>query len=96
MAGAELEPKLWPKSEPETKINNFGSATLLFDDNFLFKPILYCNYELVIEFRPGSGTSQVWTIRICNNDLLVPVRPKIKKGTYLLLKWIRIKKQLGR
>ena len=25
----EPEPKLWSKSEPEPKINNFGSATLL-------------------------------------------------------------------
>ena len=25
----EPEPKLWPKSEPEPKINNFGSATLV-------------------------------------------------------------------
>ena len=25
----ELEPKLWTKVEPEPKINNFGSATLL-------------------------------------------------------------------
>ena len=25
----EPEPKLWKKSEPEPKINNFGSATLV-------------------------------------------------------------------
>ena len=29
-AGAEPEPKLWTKVEPEQKINNFGSATLVF------------------------------------------------------------------
>ena len=31
------EPKLWQKSEPEPKITNFGSATLVFSQFFLVK-----------------------------------------------------------
>ena len=30
MAVVEAEPKLWIKVEPEPKINNFGSTTLLY------------------------------------------------------------------
>ena len=35
----ELELKLWTKSEPETKINNFGSSTLDYLTFLTFKSL---------------------------------------------------------
>ena len=34
VAGAGARAKLWPKSEPEPKINNFGSVTLVVNVSF--------------------------------------------------------------
>ena len=38
-AGAGTEPNLWSKLEPEPKINNFGSATLV-----------YYPYKILVQF----------------------------------------------